>query len=58
MIAIRHDRDADLDLYGLCRLLRALTAPCGCEIAKWSEECSRAPLDRRWVEMLTGVDRC
>ena len=46
----------DLDLHGLCRLLRALTA--SCEFAKWSEECSRAPLDRRWVEMLTGVDRC
>ena len=48
----------DLDLNGLCRLLHALTDPCGCEIAKWSEVCSRAPLDRRWVEMLTGVDRC
>ena len=44
----------DLDLTGLCRLLRALTAPCGCEIGKWHEDCSHAPVDRWWVDVIQG----
>jgi len=44
----------DLDLNGLCRLLHALTALCGCEIGKWHEDCHNAPLDRWWVDVIQG----
>ena len=46
----------DLDLYGLSRLLRALTATCGCELGKWHEDCHAAPLDRWWVATITGCE--
>ena len=58
MIATQYNTATELNVNGPCRLVRALTGFIRVRDAKWSEGCSCAPLDRRWVEMLTGVDRC
>ena len=44
----------DIDFGGLCRLLRALTDRCACELDEHREDCAEAPLDRWWVAIVTG----
>ena len=52
--ATEGEQPPELDLNGLCGLIRALQARCECEVGEPREECRASRLDRWWVLMIAG----